>query len=196
MNTSGKVDPRVLRTRRLLKQAFFELLQEREVDKITVNQLAERATINRVTFYLHYRDVPDLMDRIADEMIREISGILSVDNPDPEQRNSPGGRRERLLKLLEHIADNSKFYKSVLATRRISVFAERLLDLISNLILGEIQRQEQLQPDGSSMQIQKDIAIWYGSSALMGVIIKWLQNDMPYSPAYLARQFAMLTYRN
>jgi hypothetical protein len=40
--------------------------------------------------------------------------------------------------------------------------------------------------------IQKDIAIWYGSSALIGTIVSWLRNDMPYTPHFLAKQFSLL----
>ncbi|MDQ7862471.1 hypothetical protein RCO48_20045 [Peribacillus frigoritolerans] len=45
-------DPRIIRTRQLIKGAFVELLEEMDLQKITVNRLAESATINRVTFYL------------------------------------------------------------------------------------------------------------------------------------------------
>ncbi|UUZ86965.1 TetR family transcriptional regulator C-terminal domain-containing protein [Paenibacillus sp. P26] len=48
---------------------------------------------------------------------------------------------------------------------------------------------------GSSLSatgVQKDIAIWYGSSALIGTIVAWLRNDMPYTPQFLAKQFFML----
>ena len=79
---SQRIDPRVLRTRQLIRDAFIELLQELELEKITVNRIAERATINRVTFYLHYRDIPDMIDKLAEEMINEIHAILK-DSSEP-----------------------------------------------------------------------------------------------------------------
>ncbi|WP_449601461.1 TetR-like C-terminal domain-containing protein [Paenibacillus sp. Marseille-Q9583] len=36
------------------------------------------------------------------------------------------------------------------------------------------------------------IAVWYGSAALIGTVISWLRDDMPYTPVYLARQISML----
>ncbi len=60
-----RIDPRVLRTRLLIRNAFIELLHELELEKITVNRIAERATINRVTFYLHYQDIPDMVELIS-----------------------------------------------------------------------------------------------------------------------------------
>ena len=49
----------------------------------------------------------------------------------------------------------------------------------------------------SKAGIKKDIAIWYGSSALIGTIVAWLRNDMPYTPLFLAKQFSLLrTYQS
>jgi AcrR family transcriptional regulator len=183
------MDPRIVRTRQLLKDAFIDLLQEMEIEKISVNRIAERATINRVTFYLHYRDIPDMMDKMADDMIEDIQRALDVSTTiegDADKRDSLG-----LLNLLEHIAENAKFYKVVLGSRRTPVFTERLLKMLSTTVKRRIEHfgmDESLVDAG----IQKDIAIWYGSAALIGTIVAWLRNDLPYTPAYLAKQFTML----
>jgi len=50
------VDPRILRTRKLLQQALVNLMKEKEYDCISVQDIAEAATINRATFYDHYPD--------------------------------------------------------------------------------------------------------------------------------------------
>src|SRR5437763_11823070 len=52
----NEADPRVKRTRRLLQDALMELLAEKSFDAITVQDIAERSTINRATFYAHYVD--------------------------------------------------------------------------------------------------------------------------------------------
>ncbi len=89
-NRTSRTDPRILRTRQLLKDAFVELLQEMDIEKISVNRIAERATINRVTFYLHYRDIPDMMEKMADEMIEDINRILNMCVRDSEFRRRSG----------------------------------------------------------------------------------------------------------
>ncbi|TVY02044.1 TetR/AcrR family transcriptional regulator [Cohnella terricola] len=181
-----QTDPRIVRTRQMLKEAFVDLLEEMDVEKITVNRLAERATINRVTFYLHYKDIPDLMDKLAQEMIEEVQGILT------EKTAASPIPSDQLIKLLEHIAANAKFFKIVLAFKRIPIFSDKLLRLLSELITERIESKRH-DSNSSKVQIQKDIAIWFGSSALIGVIISWLRHDMPYSPRYLADQFLLLT---
>jgi AcrR family transcriptional regulator len=181
-------DPRVLRTRQLIRDSFIDLLQEIDLEKITVNRIAERATINRVTFYLHYRDIPDMLERMADDMENEIHAILKED---PSNQSRFDIDWSVLVKMLEHIAENSKFYKVVLASKRISVFTERLLKLIVDLITRTIEKRG-ASSSASGVSIPKDIAIWYGSSAFIGIIVFWLRNDMPYTPLFLAKQFSLL----
>jgi AcrR family transcriptional regulator len=60
MPAVNEADPRVTRTRKLLQDALLELLAEKSFDSITVQDIAERSTINRATFYAHYVDKYEL----------------------------------------------------------------------------------------------------------------------------------------
>ncbi len=62
-----RVDPRITRTRQLLFKAFEELLAEKSLDAITVQDVADRATVNRATFYAHFEDKYDLLDQAFEE---------------------------------------------------------------------------------------------------------------------------------
>src|SRR5207245_2778046 len=63
MVTQAKgVDPRVKRTRKLLQQAFIELFQEKGFAAISIQDITERATVNRATFYAHFPDKYALLD--------------------------------------------------------------------------------------------------------------------------------------
>ncbi|WNR45455.1 TetR/AcrR family transcriptional regulator [Paenibacillus roseipurpureus] len=185
MTTTSRTDPRVIRTRQLIRDAFIELLQEIELEKITVNRIAERATINRVTFYLHYKDIPDMMDKLSEDMITEIQAIISTFPHEYEFKI------QIMIRLLEHIASHSDFYKVILASKRIPIFTERLMKLFADAITKRYETHE-ISP--TSINIQKDIAIWYGSSAIIGTIVCWLRNDMPYTPHYLASQLSELLH--
>lgn len=65
------LDPRVVRTRRLIIDAFASLLAEKEFDAITVQDIASRATVNRATFYSHFDDKYDLVDKMTVERFRK-----------------------------------------------------------------------------------------------------------------------------
>ena len=58
-----------IRSRKLIRQAFMELLKEKTFEKITVTDIVNRADINRSTFYAHYPDVMGLLDEIQEEII-------------------------------------------------------------------------------------------------------------------------------
>ncbi|MEI4621878.1 TetR-like C-terminal domain-containing protein [Bacillus cereus] len=94
----------------------------------------------------------------------------------------------KLIDLLEYIADNAKFYKVVLGSRRTPIFTERLLNTLSDKIVERTENNAFLTTKG----ISKDIAIWHGSSALIGTIVAWLREDMPYTPQFLAKQLSIL----
>ncbi|WP_054025696.1 TetR/AcrR family transcriptional regulator [Bacillus sp. FJAT-28004] len=186
--STPRTDPRVLRTRQLIRDAFIDLLQEIELEKITVNRITERATINRVTFYLHYRDIPEMLEKMADDMINEIHAIL---NDVRNESRSIDRDWSILVKMLEHIAENSKFYKVLLASQRIPLFTDRLMNLIVDIITIRSENRDN-SSSTSAVIVPKDIAIWYGSSAFIGTIVCWLRNDMPYTPQFLAKQLSLL----
>lgn len=60
-------DPRVLRTRQIITEAFRALLQTKGFDTITIKDIAQKATINRSTFYAHYEDKFALLDEITSQ---------------------------------------------------------------------------------------------------------------------------------
>ena len=68
----AKEDLRVIRTRKLLSKALKDLLQEKSFDKITVNDICDKAMVHRATFYNHFIDKIDLLDYVFDEMQSEI----------------------------------------------------------------------------------------------------------------------------
>lgn len=65
-------DARVRYTRMIIEQCFLELLKMKPVTKITVTELCEKAQINRATFYKHYQDVPDLLNKLEEQLFDQI----------------------------------------------------------------------------------------------------------------------------
>jgi AcrR family transcriptional regulator len=64
-------DPRVKRTRKLLQQTLNDLMHEKSFAAITVQDIAERSTLNRATFYAHFEDKYDLLDSIIREGVEQ-----------------------------------------------------------------------------------------------------------------------------
>jgi len=70
-------DARVRYTRMIIEQCFLDLLQEKPVSKITVTELCEKARINRATFYKHYQDVPQLLEKLEEDLFTQIREMFN-----------------------------------------------------------------------------------------------------------------------
>ena len=75
-------DIRVKRTKKLLRRGIAELAKNKSINKITVKELTDLVEINRGTFYLHYKDVYDLVDSIEDELCEEFDQTVLAVTPD------------------------------------------------------------------------------------------------------------------
>lgn len=80
------MDNRIEKTKRSIYDAFIALREKKPLEKLTVKELCEAADINKSTFYVYYRDVYDLSDKIEDEIVTEV--LKSLDNTDMILSNS------------------------------------------------------------------------------------------------------------
>lgn len=64
MRKTKKEDLRVIRTKKLIFTAFINLIQEKDYNSITVQDISDRAMINRSTFYSHFKDKQDVLDQV------------------------------------------------------------------------------------------------------------------------------------
>ena len=81
MNTDA-MDRRVRKTRKQLRECLVALLKKKQIQDITVRELTDMADLNRGTFYLHYKDVFDLLDRTESELLDEFNGLIQKHTAD------------------------------------------------------------------------------------------------------------------
>ena len=87
-----------------IERAFVELLQTRDLNKITVSDIIKDTGLNRSTFYANYIDIFDLADRTREKLERDFSNLFS----DYDYFNDRSGS----LKMFTHIKENQLFYKT------------------------------------------------------------------------------------
>lgn len=157
-----------IRSKTMIKNALISLMKEKSFDRITVTDIVERADINRGTFYAHYKDVRDVLDKICagmvDELVRSISSFdvnaIVKDNSDVFSRFSDYIAKDpdyfRLLLQVDGIHDfilrkkrdainvlmNSDEVK-VLANRKeaeivLDFALSAIVDTYSDIVLGRI----------------------------------------------------------
>ena len=72
------MDLRVKKTLKNIKEAFYQLRKKKPIEKISVKELSETAVINKATFYLHYKDIYDLSDKLENELISSIIDSVKI----------------------------------------------------------------------------------------------------------------------
>lgn len=183
-----KTDLRYHRTERLLKEAFMEQLAIKPVDKITIKDLADRAEINRTTFYRHYEDIYDLLESIEDEILHEILEMMQSFHPNKED--------EVTLKYFncfcQFIYDNRLIYK-VLTTQQETKFIHKVLGIVGKYQEARRQNKEQGNNKDSSLQrgscqdkTYMDFAITYAIGGVIGILHKWMAHNFKEPPIQVA----------
>lgn len=71
------IDRRIIKTRNSIKQAYMQLMLDHEMNELTISDIAEKAAINRSTFYLHYTSLNDVMNDIENELAEKIQTIVN-----------------------------------------------------------------------------------------------------------------------
>ena len=71
-------DPRILRSRRMLMDSLAKLLMKKEFYDISVQEIADEATLNRATFYLHYPDKDALLQAMTESRFRDLIERRSI----------------------------------------------------------------------------------------------------------------------
>ena len=73
-----KVDKRIFRTKQAIRNAFLSLLTEKDVEKITVGEIAVRANIDRKTVYNYYTGIYGILDEISKELADDFEKVIEV----------------------------------------------------------------------------------------------------------------------
>lgn len=166
------------RSRRYIKQAFGELLNEKDLAKITVTDIVERANIFRGTFYAHYLDVYDLYTAIQNNIMETLDyavGKMGIENiiADPTFAVLSG----------MHFLEQNKTYYGLFANSGYGeTFVDRMIRYIINKFSPVVDELFQ------HSQTEKVKAFFlYTMGAYKNVILKWFSNDLRMSGADCAQ---------
>ena len=124
--TEKKEDRRVRRTKKLLTQALTQLLQEKQINEITVKELTDLADMNLGTFYLYYKDMFDMLEKIEDGMFEALNAIVSLHEHDDMSQQT----KLILLDLFRFIEDNQEMCRVLLSPHGDMSFLHRLNEVV------------------------------------------------------------------
>ena len=160
-NPEEKTDLRIRRTKKSIRDAFFELIDENGFDSVTVKDITDRALISRNTFYLHYEDKFDLLNKICYVVMRKVYWRV-------KDLDFTIDCTAALLISIQRVIDEDRdLYRLLLTDPGTVVFSEKIEKTIRtalDLIKGDIE--------GIS-----DLSIEYIITGMKGVIRYWVTHD-------------------
>lgn len=169
LKQTKKTDRRQARTKRQIREALAELLEESSFEKITVKALAERADIDRKTFYLHYGSISDLMAEIQGEFLEEaLQLVVSYDLLAPSF-DALGLFHD----LNRFIGENSTFYRQMITVDNYNFLYHNLKDsLKAFLFQNYIHRQDMEDLSATKLSLY----IEYVTSGVISIYVEWLKH--------------------
>lgn len=164
-----KEDLRVIKSKQAIKEAFIELVEIKGFDKISVCDIANRANINRNTFYLHYEDKEDLVRKILYESVGKVYDKLvgyNISNFDVIDETQLHWGIRNLLRLIE---PEMELYRIIIMDKTVNGYFSTVSNLIKEALIKMLGVRNP----------RSDIVFQYAFSGMMGVIQQWIV----YSPA-------------
>jgi AcrR family transcriptional regulator len=177
-----KIDRRIAKTQEAIKKAFVELMNEKHFDKITLQDISDRANVNRRTIYLHYMDKYDLLDKLIEEHINNLQEMFeSLSETDFIE----GGQA-----IFEYFQKNYLFFSTMLVGGGAANFRAQYVEFSVELLKNEVVTAE-----GKNKGLSEDIILRFVSAAYVEVVEWWLKNQMPFPPRVMAEQVGLLVKR-
>ena len=168
----------ILRTKTTLKKGLEELLQEKPIQQITVKELTDFVNLNRGTFYLHYRDIYDLLEDLENEIFASFQEMATQHTP--EEMN---GKPFPLLKdIFQFVGRHAVFCRTLLGQNVEHTFINKLKELIQEKCFHDWEVVFQEMSSQSYGMLSS-----YILSGCIGLIEDWLFGDMKQSPEEMAK---------
>lgn len=175
---SGKIDRRIRKTKQQLRLGLTKLLKEKSVNEISVRELSELADLNRGTFYLHYKDIFDMVEKIENEMFDQFYQTINKHDIDDDS----DGRLYLLTDIFKFIADNADMCMVLLGENGDLSFVNKLKKVVEDRYLSHWKKKFDTEHIGNFNYFYSYIV-----SGCTGLFQAWLENDMKESPDEMAK---------
>lgn len=173
-----------VRTKKAVKHAFSELIEEKGLDSLTVSDIARSAGINRGTFYLHYVDKDDLKKQLESEALDAIRERLF--NSEESNPNDPVDviPYVAILSALEYVSEDFEFIKAIIGPRGDHAFLGRFRDNLGEMIEKQIAKSTTLRLEMKGFP--REYAMQVMLAGIVAIFELWLSRDGKESPEQIA----------
>ncbi|MBY9077354.1 TetR/AcrR family transcriptional regulator [Paenibacillus sp. CGMCC 1.18879] len=178
-----KKDLRIKKTQKVIRDAFIDLLDKIGFEAITVQEIATAAMINRSTFYLHYVDKYDLLQKTADQALANIIELVAPETHIVDGKLEYNSFKENIHAILKVVEDDAVLYKVLLNDPQMIEINQKFQHTLIN-------KMDSSFPD--NILISRDLFMEWMTSLYMSAIRWWLNQDMKYSSSFIAEEFMKL----
>lgn len=162
------MDRRVKYTKKVIVDTFLNLLEEKDISKITVTEICKIADINRATFYRYYIDIYDLLDKIEEDFRMELMTSNAIEGLDEQE--SVYTFSKDILSIFER---NKKLVKILFNTNRNIYFLNEVLELAYEKCLEKWSKE--LGIDTDMEEVEHSIIFIFNGA--LGIVNYWVKND-------------------
>ncbi|CAM3338359.1 TetR/AcrR family transcriptional regulator [Vagococcus fessus] len=174
-----KIDPRVLKTKRKLKSAFFTLIANGKLNSINVKDLTETAQVTRGTFYLHFKDKETFVKAMMTELVNEFFERSIIERELPDGNIQP---RLFLTNVFEYVDERPDFFTVLLKEDDAAEYQRMLSDKLHSYI--EVYNETTNQK--TDHNIPKPLLMNFMIYGVLGYIDQWLRDGKIYATHYMA----------
>ncbi|WP_286230499.1 TetR/AcrR family transcriptional regulator [Neobacillus mesonae] len=165
----SKTDPRILRTRKLIMDSFIELSANKEFKDITVKDITTEAMINRATFYYHFEDIYDLLEKVLSEVL-----LINLDCEAFEKNEL---NEESIISMFIAITNFQKSLSNRCHRGYEETIARIIRDQLEILFYNLLLKQNTTKED-EALKMTAVILSW----GLYGASLEWRRNNKNISP--------------
>jgi AcrR family transcriptional regulator len=161
-------------------------MNEKNYNSITVKEITDRAELNRATFYLHFSDKEDLLYQSTEDVLYEVFKGIEKQNV-AFLTGYTGIPDEQKVLLFKRFGEHSDFFKVMLTKANVACM-NRLHSTIYQWIYDYLSSVAK----NKNTLIPIEVITQYHSAALIGLLIWWVNNNMPYEPEEMVDNLSKL----
>ncbi|MCP1146584.1 TetR/AcrR family transcriptional regulator [Lysinibacillus endophyticus] len=175
------------KTKKLIQESFLEMLQSKPFESITVGDIAKTANINRGTFYLHYVDKFDLLDKIELQLFEDLGNhIDELQSSYSSIHSFEKGQEQLAATLFSTIKMHSPLLKILLSDHGRAGFHLRFKLAILEKVRINLEKNKNYN---ENLQVPMDYFLAFITSAFLGLIEQWVQNDLDKTPEEMTKLY-------
>ena len=181
-----KKDARIRRTQQRLGMALIELIRDKPIDAVTVQEVLDRASVGRSTFYLHFRDKNDLLLSQLEMFLEFMSTMLSA-------KKEASDRLVPVTEMFDHIGSQKKLYRALADSGRLHDFFELAQGYFAR---GIEQRLKETDPGANASRVERKVLAVGLAGSLLALFRWWMDAGTRIPPAMMDDLFHRMARGN